>query len=738
MIHRFGVVVTVMGLGCAEVPVPPPDVLLISLDTTRVDALGVYGQQPSPSPHFDRIARDGVFAAEAMSVSPLTLPSHASIMTGLYPTRHGVRDNGYVLAAEHQTLAEALKQAGYSTQAVVASVVLDRQFGLNQGFDDYIDAFDMGAAASMKGALLTHPAEWVESKAKEAISKAPLDTPLFLWTHFYDAHLPYAPRSPFKEAFPTDPYLAEINRVDAAWGRIASELKSRRARPLWIVVLADHGEGRGDHGETTHGLFVYRSTMHIPFAMHGGPVTENTVLPNPVSQVDVMPTVLAAIAPDQSNATDGLNLLGPTSTKEERMVYGETIHPMLHFGLSELRVLQNGTQRYISAPEPEVYSFIADNDELENLWSSLSEEVHLRWMEQMSPWQAQIPVYGDALRGDTMAEALDALGYLSSPPIAKATKAHVLPDPKTAPDIVHQFETVRDVARTQPPDKGALVLKSFLIKYPKVVAARLLLSEAYRLTGEVQKAHDVLLPILETDPKDPNYWIRSGELLMEGGRIDEAKEHVQTALRLNPNATGALTVLAEIYRREGDCATALEFVNSCLEGVSEDSRCLLVYAACLQRDGHWASSAVALQRAADLDPRSSDAVLLLGMAYIQMSEPEKAIAQFEKTLRLSPGHQGALAALGLAHYQSRRFSKAVQAFSQLDVQKMGLEVLLAYADSTLRIEGDTEVTRRLLQRAQSLEPKDHRVFRLWSTFSMKEGNVEEAMRFMNLARGINP
>ena len=715
-----------------------PDILLVTLDTTRADAMGAYGHVPSPTPHFDRVATEGYLATEAMAVSPLTLPSHASIMTGLYPTSHGVRDNGYVLSAEHTTLAELLKQSGYSTQAVVSSVVLDAQFGLGQGFDTYVDGFDMGAAATMKGVLLTHPAEWVANKAISLVADAPARQPMFIWTHFYDAHLPLQPISPFKEAYPNDPYFAEIMRVDEGWGRIASVMAEKRRRPQWLIVLADHGEGRGDHGETSHGLFVYRSTMHIPFAMMGWPQRHLRPRAKTVSQVDILPTIIGAISPDMHVASDGVDLLQSSDFVAERLVYGETIHPRLHFGMAELRVLQGPEYRYIQAPESELFAYRSDNKEVRNLWSMTDERIQADWVARMSIWNDKTPRFDSEMTTSDTRAALETLGYMTAPVQWQVHRTDGLPDPKTAPDIVHQFERVRDLARSQNPSEGARILEAFLADYPRVVAARLLLSEAYRLSGRTREAHQVLTPILKTAPKDANFWIRAGELLMDDAQFDAAKIHLDQALQLNPKASGAKAVLGELYRRTGSCDAARDIVASCIAGPDEDSRCLLVLAACHQSEGRWAESIPALERAALRDAHNADTSFLLAMALIQTNDLDLAVTWFKRTIQLDSNHREARIALGMTYYQLGQFVESVETLSVYEVSSMTLEPLIALSDAALHLTQQSVSIEQALLRAQVLAPDDPRVYRLLSKWSMKRGNVEDAVKYMNQARGISP
>ena len=266
----------------------PPDDLLITLDTVRADALGVYGASPSPTPTIDALGARGVVVDEAMTVAPLTLPAHASILTGTYPTRTGIRDNmSFRLGDEAVTLAERLADIGYDTGAFVSAAVLDRAFGLGQGFHRYGD--DVHAAGLL--GIPRRPAGEGVTAAVSWIASLPAEKPTFTWLHLYDAHLPLTPPADALARFPGDGYTASIAYADAQVGLLLDRYRAHGRDPI-VVIVADHGEGRGDHGEQTHGWFVYRSTMRVPLVMHGPGVPEGVRWAGTASVVDIVPTVL--------------------------------------------------------------------------------------------------------------------------------------------------------------------------------------------------------------------------------------------------------------------------------------------------------------------------------------------------------------------------------------------------------------------------------------------------------------
>ena len=249
-------------------------ILLITTDTTRADALGCYGGPDWATPHLDQLAAEGIQFQQAHSVAPVTLPSHSSMMTGLYPYQHGVRDNStFVLPLSAVTLAEVLQAEGYRTSAVVASYVLNASFGLGQGFDHYSGVQSSG---SMQGED-QRSAEQVTDEAIEFLHQQPADQPFFLWVHYFDPHMPYAAPAAWAERFPGAPYDAEIAYMDAQIGRLHEGLAAEELRDeTLIAVVADHGEGLGDHGEATHAMLIYDSVMRVPMLL-----SAPSVIPTP-------------------------------------------------------------------------------------------------------------------------------------------------------------------------------------------------------------------------------------------------------------------------------------------------------------------------------------------------------------------------------------------------------------------------------------------------------------------------
>ena len=345
-------------------PAPPSNLLLITLDTVRADRLGAYGAAGAATPALDGMARAGVRFEQAIAAAPLTLPSHATILTGLPPTRHGLRHNGAGrLADPIDTLAERLRAAGYDTAAFVGAFVLDRRFGLDQGFALYDDEIPRGATAPHLEA--ERPASAVVERALGWLAERE-GRPFFAWVHLYDPHAPYAPPEPFRSRFPAQPYEGEIAAVDAQVGRLLAEIESRGWSDRTLVAVAgDHGESLGEHGEATHGLLLYEATLRVPLLLRGAGLPAGGVVRAPVGLTDLGPTLAGLLGRDMAPPQGGRDLSADLRAGREPApadLYSETEYPR-SFGWAALAALRRGGWKLIAGPRPELYDLSLDPDE---------------------------------------------------------------------------------------------------------------------------------------------------------------------------------------------------------------------------------------------------------------------------------------------------------------------------------------------------------------------------------------
>jgi arylsulfatase A-like enzyme len=405
------------------------NLLVVTLDTTRADHLGAYGFQSISTPNIDWLARDGVLFLQTSAAAPLTM--HASLYTGRFPFGHGVRDNGdAALDPGQTTLAEVLQKQGYVTGAFVSSVVLASSRGLNQGFDSYSDDF-----AAVPGGLRRQANE-VTDDALKWLARAG-SSRFFAWLHFYDAHAPYHPRSPYLESYPARPYDAQIAFMDDQVGRVLDFLRQADLldRTL-VVVIADHGEGLGDHREAGHGIFVYDSVIRVPLIIRT-PFTglRARIVDAVTRSVDVMPTLLDLLDLPAPDAIDGRSLV-PLMTGQLSTLnldgYSESMYPRLRFGWSDLRALRAGSFKVIAAPRPELYDLTRDPFEEHNLFDTdpaLAGQMLGRLREMEASVSASSRSRARETDADTLAK-LASLGYVSRPGTPAATDPGDLPDPK--------------------------------------------------------------------------------------------------------------------------------------------------------------------------------------------------------------------------------------------------------------------------------------------------------------------
>jgi arylsulfatase A-like enzyme len=450
--------------GCtSEAPPPrPSNVVVITLDTTRRDHLGCYGAAFA-TPRLDAFAASGALFESAFAPTPITLPTHASLLTGTYPPRHGLVDNAlFALEPAALTLAETVKGAGFTTGAFVSAFVLDAQFGLDQGFDEYDDRFQTGFGGTLG----------VEERSASATTDAVLawldrrpPGPLFLWVHYFDPHRPWRAPEPFASAAPT-PYAAEIAYLDHELGRLFDGLAARGLFDTSaIVVAADHGEGLGEHGEETHGAFVYQSTMAVPLLVRAPGVEPGVRIDGNVSLVDVAPTLLDLVGLDVGGHVQGVSLartLLDGAPVPQRSVYLETRLGAHSFGWAPLFAVVDGAHKYIEAPRPELYDLSRDPRELDDIGAreprrKASHEVLLGKLrvelrgDGPSWWRHHTSSSGDR-------EQLEALGY-AVPSVAPSAETHAAArDPK---DAIVELALLDEAALARERGDGAATLTAY-------------------------------------------------------------------------------------------------------------------------------------------------------------------------------------------------------------------------------------------------------------------------------------
>jgi arylsulfatase A-like enzyme/Flp pilus assembly protein TadD len=539
------------------------NVLLVTLDTTRADHLGCYGSETAETPVLDGLAAEGVRFEEAVTAAPLTGPAHATILTGLYPPNHGVRSNAsYRLRDDARTLAERLRDEGYTTAAFVAAFVLHGRFGFDQGFETYDDDLEPESQGRMQ-VVVDRTATEVTDRAVQWLNRLDGETPFFAWVHYFDPHLPYTAPPRVAERF-SDPYDAEIAYADEQVGRLIRTLAARGLdRRTVIVVVGDHGEALGDHEEQHHGYFIYRSVMHVPLILHApqvlpaGRVVDGAV----VSVADVVPTVAELLGLDPEY-TDGRSLV-TGGTDPDRTVYQESLNPYLDHGWAPLFGLRRYADKYIEAPIPEYYDLLADPLEQVNRYEEVSgralvarDELASDLDSRLADWPPIDAVADQAVTLDPEAlERLRSLGYVGG---AAATASDDLADPKQKLESYLRFERAQDLVADGRPMEALEIFEELAADSPDNRAALDHLARGYVMVGRFDRAEATVRRLLAIRA-DPDSLMLLAQVLIAERRLDEVDALVEQSLAIDPEHGMTILVQGDLAARRGRFEEASAF-----------------------------------------------------------------------------------------------------------------------------------------------------------------------------------
>lgn len=593
-----------------------PDVFLITIDTLRADHVHCYGYDLIQTPTLDGLAKDGIRFAEAFTPSPITNSSHISILTGLLPSTHGVTDFAVPISPEHPTLAELLKERGYSTAAFIGAVILDSNTlapGLDRGFD-YYDNFPQHPR--------TH-ARWgrVERRASDVVQRAETwltahnSGPHFVWLHMYDPHDPYEPPPPYSEIYRDRLYDGEIAYADSALANFVAYLK-RHARydNSIVVVVGDHGEGLGDHNENTHGLFLYDSTLHVPLLIKlPQQIGAGKVVTSQVRTTDIFPTVLNLLNAPLPDRLDGESLKPyfGDSRKTDLPAFAETDYP-LRFGWSPLRAVRTEGFKFIEAPRPELYDLVRDPKELENRYD---------------PSSAQVKQFSAVLDGRyAKAPATpSSKANVDQPTIdASNTSRDALPDPKDKIEEQNLLHTAMMAADDNRPSEAIAALQKVLLLDPNSATALRQIGEMELKAEAYAEAASHLHRALQVRPNDAAAAFYEGEALEKLGDTAGARAALEASLKLSPEQFPARLLLGQIYLTLKDLNAAEDQLEAALllDPGSLKAKLSLAQTLILERDLERA-----VQELEELSSTNSDDAEvfdLLGEAYSGLGKRELA------------------------------------------------------------------------------------------------------------------
>ncbi|MEW6364861.1 MAG: sulfatase-like hydrolase/transferase [Acidobacteriota bacterium] len=624
-----------------------PNVLLITLDTTRADHLGAYGYRSVRTPSLDALAKHGVLFEQCVASSPLTLPSHSSIMTGLYPTCHGVRVNGNTaLSAAHETLAEAFAAQGYDCGAFVGAFVLDGRWGLNQGFHHYDDQFDLKKYKKLDLGLVQRPGDQVVSAALSWLDNHG-DRPFFAWIHLYDPHTPYAPPEPYLSEYKRGGivglYDGEIAFMDEQIGRCMAWLDEHRVRERTVVaIIGDHGEGLGDHGELTHGYFIYDYAVHVPFLLVA-PWVERTRVAAQVRTIDLYPTLLSAakiLIPEEVQGESVWPLLDSRSAAAARHAYSESMTPKVQYGWAPLLAIRTPAHKYIDAPRPEFYDLRDDPHELADLGATSSPLVaeYGALLEKLiadSSSGAPAPVAAD-LDSETVAR-LAALGYIGAPiPERPRTGAHApLIDPKDGLAVHEAIQRAGELSNLDRYAEASCTLEQVLREDPANPQAMLLLANCYVELERSNEAKRLLSSVLQQDPRNVQALVCMAKILQGEGQGEDVIRVCKRALEVDERNTLAHTLMGQAYMDRQDYANALPSLQRAVEIQPKLTQNHLNLAACMIGLKRYADAQRTLDEILAAHPKFPLAHFHLGLLYEGMGDLPAATQAYRAEIDLN-------------------------------------------------------------------------------------------------------
>ena len=625
---RWGAVVLLIAI-CTAVAVVwqclgesgPLNLVLITMDTTRADFLRCYGRSDARTPNIDRLAREGTVFLDCSSCSPMTLPSHASIMTGTYPYVHGARRNATTRLGEaNETLAETLSRVGYETRAIIGSVVLDRTFGLGQGFDEYQD---VGWGAQSGPGRPERKADAICADAIETL-RSLSGGKFMLWLHFYDPHYPYEARRAESTTM-VQAYADEVEFVDAQIGRLLREIEILGLGANTIVVLVgDHGEGLNQHGEWQHAYFVYESTMRVPLVLWGpGVVAAGGSVTKQVRTIDVAPTILdllgAPVLPRAQGASLAAVVRGGEPSSGSLPAYGESLEAHLQLGLSRLRSLCVDGWKYIFSTEPELYHLATDPGETRNLIAEqpqLAAEMHAELQALIAG--APVPPQGEDATvrlGPAEAARLEALGYVAT--------------------TFEREEGESELDRFEPQGAHPRAFHATIRDYGEAresIGRKQYKRAEQLLRGVVDALPDAALPLADL-----------GHVLHRQGKLAQADQIYVRALTLQPGAGRIHLLRGELLVDAGKFELAVDELTMALAEIPDDVITRYYLGIALTALGRYDEAWPNFERALEQEPESTRVLHGMGVFYVRQNRLSEAAEMFRQALEIDP-HQPRLQA----------------------------------------------------------------------------------------------
>ncbi len=737
------------------------------IDTLRSDHLSCYGYEGIRTTNLDSLAKEGMIFTNAVCQVPLTLPSHCSIFTGKYPTAHGVRHNGlFQLDPSEITLAEVLRENEFETAAFVGSFVLNSDYGLDQGFQTYSDIKIPHKDMSKMREVLEKkkaPERVAEDVNKDFFQWLPSvkDKRFFAWIHYYDPHLPYEPPEESGKKLEGEGYDREISYSDQCVGDLLMKLKEMSLLDNSIILFcSDHGEGLGEHGELTHGLFIYDYSMRIPLIIRAPwMIKRDTAYEGLFETIDIMPTLLDLLGIALPSTIQGesfaKNILTGKLLDGKEESYAETYMPTFGYGCSDLKSIRRRGTKYIEAPIPEMYNLIDDPKELTNLYSP-SDEESAELKEDLEDLLSRItPAESDPYDfkniNEEEIEALKSLGYLSGDYFkeGKIDPDQERIDPKLAIEEINTVQEGKSLMAEGQFKDALAVFQNTRAKNPKIYQARLYIIKIYIAMEEFNKAEAEALKAVQIAELDETamramgsqLWNMYGFLLekkndLEGAEkayrkdfeinahseksfaflanfyishkeTDKAIEIIEEKLAINPDNVLANTMLFKIYMERNNVSQATQIAKKLVHyDLSDDIQTLHLAAHALRMGGMIPESIAAFEQILEIQPGDKDTLGNLGNFYFSLEEYEKAREKFEEMLRIDPGEFMAHFYMGMIALKRNDEEEARKRFEKVLSQKPTYYPVYDVLGSWLKEKGRIEEAREEFKKALTLNPED--------------------------------
>src|SRR5258708_4805137 len=631
-----------------------PDIILVTIDTLRADSVGYAGNTKVKTPFLERMAGEGIVFTNAHAHNVVTLASHTNILTGLYPFQHGVRDNsGFKLDPKVPTVATMLKGGGYTTGAFVGAFPLDSRFGLNHGFDVYDDNYGKGAG-SMDFEIQERPAGAV-CDAATRWWQANEGKKRFLWIHVYDPHAPYRPPEPFLTRYASDEYLGEIAYVDETLGKALGPIFSANQNTL-LIVTADHGEARGDHGELTHGLFAYESTLKIPLLVREPGKAQHRVENGYVRHIDIVPTIL-----EHAGVKKPAELLGAVldETVNSRDSYFESLSATLNRGWAPLTGVIHKEEKYVDLPIAELYDLPRDPAEKNNLRAEHRRDV-AESRALLSVMQPEIK----AAKGKTSAEeekSFIGLGYITGSATAKKSYT-AADDPKNLVGLDNKMHDVVDAYENHDLERALKLAREVVAERPDMSAGRQLLAFILQQRENIGDAITNLRAAIGTGQETEDIRVQLGLLLTEQGKVDEAVQVLAPLAKgANPDALNAFGIALADQGKLDEAAQQFQRVLQGDQGNAPAYQNLGIVAA---RRDDIQGAMTSLTHALELNPRLPLALNTLGVVYARQSDFPHAVEMWNRAVDIDPRQYDALFNIGLVEGRAGHMAQAKAALTR--------------------------------------------------------------------------